>query len=119
MKIVNQNIEKVKTFHADLRLQQHCKTHVVRSKAVDTVTKVEFNLDRSGLLKCPLTRDPEGDGTVSLSSQEALLHQGDTTAKPAGPVIKNAEHAEICGHTQALKQVTALLTGEIVAEFRA
>ena len=113
-----ENIKKAQTFHANLGLAQHDNTHVIRARGVATVTYVKFKLDAANLLKCELERTYEGDGTVPLSSQEALIHQGDKTAKAAGPIIKEGKHADICTHNEAMKAVKALLTGELVAEFR-
>ena len=108
-------IEKAKAFHAKLKLDQHTDTHVVRSRGVDTVTQVTFSLNDRGLLECPLVRTENGDGTVPLTSQEALLQ---TAAKPAGKIIQGGKHAEICTHPEAMKQVMDLLRGSFVDALR-
>ena len=85
-----------------------------------TVTTVKFELDKNGLLKCPLNLkgQVEGDSTVPLTSQEALVHQGDKKAKLVGKTIVGGKHAEICTHKDAMTKVCDLLTGEFVAGVR-
>ena len=113
------NIKKAQTFHETLGLAQHDNTHVIRARGVATVTYVKFKLDAANLLKCELERTFEGDGTVPLSSQEALIHQcAEKPAKTAGPIIQNGKHADICTHAEAMKSVKALLTGELVVKLR-
>ena len=116
VKFTNQ-INKAKAFHKTLGLAQHNNTYVVRSQGVDTVTAVSFSL-KDGLLACPLLRNKEGDGTVPLTSQEALIFQGNKTGKSAGKIIVGGKHAEICTHPTAMEQVLALLKGEFVAKLR-
>lgn len=110
-----ENIKKAKTFHADLKLAQHKNTHVIRASGVKTVTQVTFSLNEQGELECPLKRTKDGDGTVPLTSQEALLQ---AEAKPAGKIIDGGEHAAICTHSEAMQQVKDLLTGPFVAVLR-
>jgi hypothetical protein len=109
------NINTAKEFHTNLKLAQHKDTHVVRARGVKTVTQVTFNLNDKGVLDCPLLRTADGDGTVPLTSQEALLQ---AEAKPAGKIIEGGAHAEICGHPEAMQQVKDLLTGAFVAVLR-
>jgi hypothetical protein len=109
------NIDKAKSFHAALKLDQHKTTHVVRSTGLKTVTQVTFQLNTKGELECPLVRPENGDGTVPLTSQEVLIESG---AKEAGPVITGGVHSEICTHPQAVRQVTDLLRGTLVTALR-
>jgi hypothetical protein len=111
----SEKIKIAKAFHTDLKLAQHKDTHVVRARGVKTVTQVTFNLNDKGLLECPLLRTVDGDGTVPLTSQEALLQ---AEAKPAGKIIEGGEHAAICTHPEAMQQVKDLLTGPFVAVLR-
>jgi hypothetical protein len=115
--ILEAKIKDAQFFHADLGLDQHKKTRVVSSRGVNTVTTVSFKL-KNGLLECPLVLSKDGDGTVPLTSQEALIDQGEKTGKPAGAVIVGGKHAEICTHKTGKEQVLALLKGEFVAELR-
>jgi len=110
-----EKIKIAKKFHTDLKLAQHKDTHVVRARGVKTVTQVTFNLNDKGALECPLLRTVDGDGTVPLTSQEALLQ---AEAKPAGKIIEGGEHAAICTHPEAMQQVKDLLTGPFVATLR-
>lgn len=109
------SITTAKTFHADLGLAQHNDTHVVRARGVKTFTQVTMRLSANGELECPLIRTEEGDGTVPLTSQEALLAGN---AKPAGAVIQGGKHADICTHPVAMQQVKTLITGTFVTTLR-
>lgn len=97
------NLDAAKSFHAKLRLQHHPQTFVVRSQGEETVVDTTLELDKHGVLLCPYQRSAAGDGTVPLTSAEALLQQG---AQPAGPVITQGrvEHADICGNKDAVQQ---------------
>ena len=92
----------------DGSLKLHPNTYIISSTDLPTVTQVRMvlNKDKNGdsVLECPYERTPDGDGTVPLSSQDALLAHG---AKRAGPVITegNVTHADICTHPQAIQQV--------------
>lgn len=98
-----ENLDKAKTFHDKLRLQHHPQTFVIRSQGVETVVDTTLVLDKHGVLECPYERNKAGDGTVPLTSEEALLHQ---SAQPAGPVITEGRlvHADICGNPAAVQQ---------------
>ncbi len=120
-------------FHAALRekdgsLKQHPNTHVIRSSGLSTVTQVRLFLtaDKNGdaVLECPYERTKDGDGTVPLTSQEALLTTPNSTAQPQGPKAKdtiitkgNVVHAQICEHTEAIGQTQAAIA-ELVKELR-
>lgn len=97
------NLDAAKTFHDKLRLQHHPQTFVIRSQGVETVVDTTLELDKHGVLECPYERNKAGDGTVPLTSEEALLHQ---SAQPAGPVITQGRvvHADICGNAAAVQQ---------------
>ena len=112
-------------FEAALRnpdgsLKLHPNTFVISSTGLKTVTQVRLvlNPDKNGdsVLECPYERTLDGDGTVPLSSQDALLAHG---AKRAGPVITegNVTHAYICTHPQAIQQVKDAMA-ELVKELR-
>ena len=100
-------------------LQPH--SHDPRSSGTKTVVNITFNLNKDGLLECPLTRAKAGDGTVPLVSQEALMYEASTAGNESRKVIrggKHVEHAEIYSHVVALEQVVTLLKGSIVAPLR-
>ena len=104
----------------DGSLKLHPNTYIISSTGLPTVTQVRMvlNKDKNGdsLLECPYERTPDGDGTVPLSSQDALLAYG---AKRAGPVITegNVVHADICTHPQAIQQIKDAMA-ELVAPLR-
>ena len=63
------------------------------------------------MLACPYERTTDGDGTVPLSSQNALLRTPNSTAQPQDPEAKdkiitkgNVVHAKICEHPDAIDQ---------------
>jgi len=92
-----------KKFHHELGVSHHPTTYVVRSDGLDTVINVHLFINRNQVLECPLNKAREGDGTVPLTSQEALLNE---QAKPAGDIITqgNVIHADICAHKEAIEQ---------------
>jgi hypothetical protein len=108
------------SFHRDLALKHHPNTYVIRSNGVNTVTHVRLRLkeDKVGdqILECPYERTQHGDGTVPLSSQEALLTQN---AKPGGKILTDGHvvHADICKHLQAIEQTKAAIN-ELVKGLR-
>jgi hypothetical protein len=113
-------LNKAQAFHAALGMKQHPNTYVIRSNGMNTVTQVRLilNADKNGdaVLGSPYERTKDGDGTVPLTSQEALLAHG---AKVIGPMITegNVVHAKICEHAEAIKQTQAAIT-ELVKELR-
>ena len=108
-------LRMAQAFHAALGLKYHRNTYVIRSNGVNTVTQVRLvlNPDKCGdvVLDCPYERNKEGDGTVPLTSQQALLVVPGSTAKSAGregvdTVINDGHrvHADICKHSGAIAQ---------------
>lgn len=97
------NLDRVKTFHNKLRLQHHPQTFVIRSQGEETVVDTTLALDKHGVLECPYDRNKAGDGTVPLTSAEALLQQ---FAKASGEVITQGKvvHADICSNPAAVQQ---------------
>jgi len=92
-----------KAFHGTLKLQHHPNTYVIRSEGLETAINVHLFINRNQVLESPFDKSKQGDGTVPLTSQEALLDQG---AKPAGDIITkgNVVHADICDHKEAIEQ---------------
>ncbi len=126
-------LSMAQAFHSALReedgsLKQHPNTYVIRSNGLNTVTQVRLllNADKNGdsVLESPYERTKDGDGTVPLTSQEALLTTLKSTAKPQGPKAKetiivdgNVVHAKICEHTEAIGQTQDAIA-ELVKELR-
>ncbi len=113
-------LNKAQAFHAALGMKHHPNTYVIRSNGMNTVTQVRLilNADKNSdaVLGSPYERTKDGDGTVPLTSQEALLAHG---AKVIGPMITegNVVHAKICEHAEAIKQTQAAIA-ELVKELR-
>ena len=85
-KKIEENIDTASSFHTKLRLKHHQKTWVVASEGKDTLNFIELNLNSKNILDISYKtgRRKQGDGTVPLTSQEALLRY---SAKRAGPVV--------------------------------
>ena len=101
--ILEERLLTAKSFHDDLGLQHHPNTYVIRSEGLETAINVHLFINRNQVLESPYDKHKQGDGTVPLTSQEALLNHG---AKPAGDIITkgNVVHAEICEHKEAIEQ---------------
>ena len=84
--ILEENIDGASTFHTKLRLKHHKETWVVASEGKDTFNFVELNLNSENVLNISYKANlrKQGDGTVPLTSQDALLRNA---AKRAGPVV--------------------------------
>jgi hypothetical protein len=114
------NLRAAQVFHADLGLKHHPNTYVIRSNGLNTVTHVRLELrpDKNGdvALECPFERTKDGDGTVPLTSQEALLMQ---SAKPGGRTLTEGDvvHAYICKHPEAIEQTKTAIDA-LVKELR-
>jgi len=110
---IEKKVRQAKAFHAALGLKQHPNTYVIRSNGLETVTQVHLFLNTGFVIACPFRETEQGDGTVPLSSQEALLHQPGPPAKSAGDIITNGKviHADICTNPVAIEQTQhAILT---------
>lgn len=83
---ISKNIDGASAFHAKLRLKHHNKTWVVASEGKDTLNFVELKLNSENIIDISFktSRRKQGDGTVPLTSQDALLRNA---AKRAGPVV--------------------------------
>ena len=76
---------------------------MIRAEGLETAINVHLFINRNQVLESPFDKSKQGDGTVPLTSQEALLNE---QAKPAGDIITsgNVVHADICAHKEAIEQ---------------
>ena len=83
---IHKNIDGAATFHSKLRLKHHPKTFVVASEGKKTINYVELQLNSDNIIDMPYKKNlaKAGDGTVPLTSQEALLNK---SANRAGPIV--------------------------------
>ena len=67
-------------------MKHYKKTFIVTSEGKDTLNFVELKFNSENILDISFkaSRRKQGDGTVPLTSQDALLHNA---AKRAGPVV--------------------------------
>ncbi len=108
---VDKAILAAKKFHDTLALGRHPKTYLAASTGVTTVKKVDLQLTRDNnknwVLDLPYNTSDDGDGTVPITSLEALYApKPEPIAIPAGKVItgNNSIHAEVPKNTMALEQ---------------
>jgi len=113
---LKKRVRLAKAFHTKLGVSHHSSTYVIRSNGLETAINVHLFINRNQVLECPFDKHKQGDGTVPLTSQEALLNHG---AKPAGDIITkgNVVHAEICEHKEAIEQTQHAIL-EIVKPLR-
>ena len=113
---LEEKVRQAKAFHEALGLKHHRDTYVIRSDGLETVTQVHLFLNTSHVIESPFTKTKDGDGTVPLTSQEALLGE---QAKPAGDIITKGKvvHADICGNEAAIAQ-TQQAVSDIIESIR-
>jgi len=98
-----ENIKLANTFHTKLCLKHHVNTYVVRSTGKKTITNAQLNLDSDNILNCKynISLNKAGDGTVPLTSQEALIKGKGGQAEPAGKIVTtnmpSVEIADVIG----------------------
>jgi len=83
---IEENVDGASSFHSKLRLKHHKKTWIVASEGKNTLNFVELKLNSENILDISFnaSRRKQGDGTVPLTSQDALLRNA---AKRAGPAV--------------------------------
>lgn len=134
-KKIKKNVLKAKLFHTKLELKKHKKTFVVSSKGKKTINQVIINLNEKNIVDCPINEAHSelGDGTVPLTSQNALLRDGasnragEIITKQNNKVVKNPgqkgmrrslsstgsvdiSHADMPGNVHAIKQALEKIT---------